>query len=274
MTYLLLVFIFFTTIKLSEAQEYLCPELIIHTDEEIQLSDTELRMICGDPKVQAYQKIPPYQAQIFMTGFLQSRGYLLPEYKITNGVLHVHPGGVSRIEIITISTGEEEERKYLNREIHRQFRDKVLNPGTLDNIESDGLSLVRRRGFPCAKIDTEANALDGSVTLKYEHLKFFNFGDVVEEEIEDLDQNALKRFYPFTADDPFNEMLLNLTEKRMLRSEVVSGTYFLERCSLDGQKFSLYQHFILGPPRSIRYGVGANTEMGPMARVRWSNNRF
>jgi translocation and assembly module TamA len=89
-----------------------------------------------------------------------------------------------------------------------------------------------------------------------------------------LEDNALDRFYPYVANQAFNEDLLTLTEKRMVRSEVVQGTYFLENCSEDGQNFSLKQKFIVGPPRTIRFGAGASTEVGPMARVRWSNNRY
>jgi translocation and assembly module TamA len=69
---------------------------------------------------------------------------------------------------------------------------------------------------------------------------------------------------------------LGLSEKRILRSEVFQGTYYREKCDLKLKEpgFSLKQEFLEGPARTIRFGVGASTELGPMARVRWANNRY
>src|SRR5690606_24286463 len=92
----------------------------------------------------------------------------------------------------------------------------------------------------------------------------FKFGMVKKEPIEGLRKNALDRYYPYKENEIFDQRQLELTEKRMVRAEVVQGTYFLEKCEDDS--FSLSQQFITGPPRSIRFGIGASTEVGPMVR--------
>lgn len=60
----------------------------------------------------------------------------------------------------------------------------------------------------------------------------------------------------------------------MVRSEVVSATYFTDTCLDENTPFSLSQFFITGPPRTIRFGIGASTEVGPMIRFKWNNHRY
>ncbi|HXH76620.1 MAG TPA: BamA/TamA family outer membrane protein [Bacteriovoracaceae bacterium] len=269
--FLILSILFF---GLHEAYAGLCPQVILHTEHKIKFTDTEKRMLCGDPAVDAYKNIPPYQAEIFMKGFLQSRGYLQPEFAPVGEVLNVYPRSKTFIRKMRVNIDEDKERKLVEKEIQRQYRKKLMTPKRLDAIEADALTVVRRRGFPCAKIETEAFPDTRSVDLNYKDLNWFPFGKIEKEKIPDLHENALARFYPFRESDAFNEMLLDLTEKRMMRAEVVSGTFFLENCSVDARKFSLSQQFIIGPPRSIRFGAGVNTESGPMFRVKWAHNRF
>lgn len=255
------------------AQEKLCRTVVIH-EKDIDFTDTERRMLCGDSSQEGYRVIPAYEAKVFMTGFLQSRGRLHPEFEIKDDVLHVWPRGKTKIHGIVVVTGEEKERKKIKDEVQRRFRKKVLTPKTMDALEAGGLSVIRRRGYPCAKVESEALVPEHSVTLHYSRLVWHPFGPITRQEIKGLHPNALTRFYPMEKDDQFDELLLQLTEKRMIREQVVAGTYFLENCSEDAKTFSLSQEFILGPPRSFRYGVGANTEVGPFARAQWAHNRF
>lgn len=260
--------------NMAWAKVEICPEVIVHGDDDIELSDTERRMVCGDPKLDAYREIPAYQAQYFFRGFLQSRGYLNPEFNIEDKLLHVHVGKKAHLKKIIVNAEEGKKEDKVKEEIKRFFKGKLVTPKLLDGIEADSVEVLRRRGFPCAETQSEMDVAERTVRLNLTKLESHNFGKVEKEEIEGLASTAFARFYPFDPDDLFDERLLRLTEKRMLRAEVVQGTYFLESCTEEGSEFSLSQYFILGPPRTIRFGAGVSTEVGPMARIRWSHNRY
>lgn len=252
----------------------LCPEVVLHGEKDVELTETELRLVCGDDKVEAYKEIPDYQASFLLTGFLQSRGYLRPKFETIDGVLHVQVGKKSEVKKILLDSPDLKSGSVVKKKIRQLYRHETLTPRTLDEIEKDSKRQLRVKGFPCAKVETEANAVDSSVNLKMHDLKYFPFGEVTKDPIKGLEDNALLRYYPFKAQDRYNELLLDLTEKRMLRTEVVQGTYFLQNCAPDLSTFKLSQEFIDGPPRTIRFGVGASTELGPMVRARWSHNRY
>lgn len=268
---MILFFLFLILSFSSYAKKQICPAVTIHG--KIKLNETEKRLICGDKELEAYKNIPSYEASFFLTGFLQSRGFLNPTYEKKGEVLEVHIGRRSSVKKIKVISDLEKEKKIIRKELKHLFKKRILSTSTLNSIEAEALSQLRQRGYPCAKVKSHVNALDDTVTLMFDDLPYFRFGEVQKEKIKGLHENALNRFYAFSEDMAFNEELLTLTEKRMIRKEVVQGTYFQEACALP-DKFSLSQPFIVGPPRTLRMGVGASTEVGPMARLRWSHNRF
>lgn len=257
-----------------QAKKEICPQVIIHGNNDIVLSDTEKRMVCGDPELNAYKNIPPYEARFFFTGILQSRGFLSPQFETKTEVLHVHPGKKFYLKKIKVISSFRKEKRIIAKELRRLFERKLLATDLLNVIEAEALGLLRENGHPCSKVKVEVDISQSLVMVHLNNLRRFDFGTIDKEKINGLRDNALDRYYPFKSEQTFDEDLLSLTEKRMLRSEVVSGTYFLENCSQNNDSFSLSQHFIIGPPRTIRFGVGASTEMGPMTRIRWSNNRY
>lgn len=268
----LLIALFF--VSYSFARDELCAGVVIHDVQKLNLTDTEKRLVCGDKEVNAYKKIPAYQASFFITSFLQSRGYLRPTFEIIDQTLHVHVGKLIKLKKIQIKvTGIDHDRKIIKKEIKRRYTNKTVTPDLLDSIEAETLSHFRQRGYPCAEVKSLFDVSSSAIGVDITKTKSHHFGFFEREQIKGLHENVLKRYYSFEEAEKFNERLLILTEKRMLRSEVVQGTYFLEDCSSDGDSFLMSQRFITGPPRTLRFGVGASTELGPMARVRWSNNR-
>lgn len=254
------------------AYDELCPSVRIKKVKKLKLNDNEKRLLCGDPKEKAYESIPAYQAEYFLKGFLQSRGYLRPELKIDNGVLFADIGKISKVRKIYVQPEDHKKKDHVQYELRQLYKRRILTTGTLNSIEADALGIFRNSGYPCTKIKSVADIDKSFVHIDGTNLTEQEFGEVEKEQIPGLQENALDRFYPFVANDKFNADLLKLTEKRMVRTEVVQGTYFLENC--EGENFSMKQEFIIGPPRTLRYGIGASTELGPMARVRWSNNRY
>lgn len=231
-------------------------------------------MVCGDPKSSSYKNIPAYQASYFFTAFLQARGYLKPRFETIDNVLHVHTGKVGHLKKIQVDSQIKEERRAVKSELKRRYRGEILNPSLLDAIKKRSEKVVGERGHPCADTELFANADQQKVTVALNEGNHYHFGVVKKEKIKGLRDNALDRYYPYKEEHSYNEKLLKLNEKRLLRAEVLQGTYYLDNCAKEMDEFKLSQYFIIGPPRTIRFGVGASTELGPMARVRWSNNRY
>lgn len=251
----------------------LCPKIFIHSKDDFELSDTEKRLICGDESLEAYKVIPSYQASYMLTGFLQSRGYSQPRFEYEGDLLHVYPEEKSRIKHVVVVTEKEADALLVEHEIMRKYKNDVITPKLLNDVEADSLRLLRNNAYPCAKVDSSVDASKETVTVTLKGLIPFQYGVVKKEQIEGVDERALARFYPFVAEDYFSERKLTLTEKRFLRSGIVQGTYFQETCNLKDKQFSLAQQFIPGQSKTIRLGVGASTEVGPMVRAKWSNQR-
>src|SRR5688500_19035944 len=93
--FLLLFMLTFTTHILGDVSY--CPQ-IKFTGKKVKFSDTEKSLFSGDPKSHAWKKIPPYEAELTIRGFLQSRGYLSPTFEVKDGVLIVRKGRKSRVK--------------------------------------------------------------------------------------------------------------------------------------------------------------------------------
>ena len=261
--------------SLTHATTKICKTIVLHGDDEkIKLTETEKLLVCGDPESASYRDIPAYQASYFFTAFLQSRGYLTPKFNTMDGVLHVDTGPLNHLKKIQVDSDDKKERRAVKKELKRRYEGEVLNPNLLDAMEKRSKQMLGERGFPCAGPKTILDVPTKKATVTLNEGGFFKFGNVKKEEIEGLQENALDRYYPYHEKETFNEKLLRLNEKRLLRAEVLQGTYYLNNCSDEMENLELSQFYILGPPRTVRFGVGASTEVGPMARFRWSNNRY
>ncbi|MBC7427186.1 MAG: BamA/TamA family outer membrane protein [Bacteriovorax sp.] len=258
----------------KSTEEKICPKITVHSAEKFDLSDTEKRLICGDTDSVAYKVIPSYQASYMLTAFLQSRGYSTPRFDYKDDLLEVYPDEQSFVVKVIVISESDTDSMLVEKEIMRHYKNELITPKLLDNIETEALTILRNNTYPCAKLASTVDATKGEVTIKVTGLHSFQFGFIAKEHIEGIDDRALARFYPFIDTDYFSEKKLTLAEKRFIRSGVVQGTYFQEKCDLKINEFSLGQQFIPGYSKTIRLGVGASTEVGPMIRAKWSNQRW
>ena len=268
------IFLFFLLLVGCASKKQICSNVRVIGKESITLTETEERLVCGDKNAEAYKDIPAYQAGYSLVGMLQSRGYLRPQFTYDGDQLVVDIGKKSHLKRVDLLTEPNSPSKKTAREVYRIYSGEVLRPKTLDEMDSLALSLMRQRGYPCAKVQAEVDVETDSGKLGFTQLEKHSFGEFSKETVEGLEPNALDRFYPFKTYDRFNERQLTLHEKRLTRIGVLQGTYFEEKCEDEGRAFSMKQNFIVGPPRTLRFGVGASTEQGPMFRARWSNNRY
>lgn len=278
---LLLFYLLFCLVSAcaSKPQELqLCPNVLIHSDEKLDFSETEKQFICGDPESIAYKIVPIYQAKFSMQGFLQSRGFSHPKFVYEGEKLTVFTEEKTRLGEVKVVSEENSKEiidtKSIEKEIYRHHKKEILTPKLLDKIESRAKSLLRDKGYPCVKVSSAVDSQTGVLTITLNDLVSFNFGEVKKEPIEGVNEKALERFYSFKANESFKEHELLLTEKRFLRQGIVAANFFEESCNLPENSFSLHHKFITGPPHTVRFGVGASTELGPMARAKWTNQRY
>ncbi len=257
-----------------KAEVELCDDVIITDLNDFSLTESEELLLCGDDKSETYQDVPLYQKQIYLKAYLQARSYLNPKFEILKNKLMTQVGKSFEVKKITTASVDKINSKILKKRLKRLFKGEPLTPKTLDAIENEAEDVYRRYGHACIKPSGEVFIDREEIHLKLEHEKKYVFGEVDREEIMDLYPEALDRFYPFEKHHQFNSRLLDLTEKRLIRSEIVQGTYFTDNCLDISSQLELSQFFIVGPPRTIRFGVGASTELGPMIRLRWNNNRY
>ena len=243
------------------------------SEKEIDLSTTEVRLLCGDSENPAYEVIPFFQVRFLLTGMLQSRGFLKPHFEVKKTELLVQTGPayyLEKFEVVGITTPDMAEN--LRRQIQRFFGNSLLNPSLLNSVQAYTKNFLMNRGFACVSVSSEMIVEENQVKVLITQLKPYLFGEMKVDEVEGLRRETFLRFQPFKVNHFFRQDLVNLYEKRILRAGIVQGTYFASRCKDD--QLYLTQSFVMGPPRVFRFGVGANTEVGPIARLRWTHQRY
>jgi len=242
-----------------------CPKVQITSSLDPPLSAAELRWICGDPESAAYKDVPLYQAAFHLRSFLDRRGYTGADLKIRDGVLVVDPGKPVRLEKIDIAPSDDRLLKVANRYLRQ-----ILRPSLLNILESSLQRRLLETGYSCAVVSSTAR--DNTVNLRVERGPLRDFSGLRADAIAGLKPEALIRFQPFEATTIYDIRLLELYEKRLARDNVVQGTYFKENCKVAGSPIE--QSFLLGPPRTLRFGVGVDTENGPLLQTSWRHHRF
>lgn len=251
-----------------------CPQISVDSKDNFSLSANEVTLICGDPTDLAYKNIPLYQAQLYLSGFLQARGYLNAESEIRDNQLYVQTKRKTLIRSISIDVrGAQpvDDQVSIQEHLSAHFLGNILTPQELNTIEADVKRLLKERGYACADVKSAALATDGSVKVQINKADLVYFGKIQTENLKGINIRAFERFYPFKKGHQYDIKKLELTEKRFLRSGIVEGSYFQEMCQMNS--VDLKHRLLEGPPRLVRLGLGLSTEVGPMARARWSHQR-
>jgi translocation and assembly module TamA len=229
------------------------------------LNASELRWVCGDPENAAYRNVPLYQAAFHLRAFLDNRGYVKGQIEIKDGTLIVRPGAQVRVESVSVLP----EDASLSR-LASSFTGSVLRPSLLNSLESSLKRQLLESGYSCATVSSRANG--AHVLLNVVRGPRRNFEKFQVDPIPGLLPEALLRFRPFETKTLYDVRLLELYEKRLLRDNVVQGTYFKENCKEN--ESPIEQSFLFGPPRTLRFGVGVDTESGPLLQASWRHHRF
>ncbi|MCM2277868.1 MAG: BamA/TamA family outer membrane protein [Oligoflexia bacterium] len=258
--------------------ERLCPGLRFEGELQPGLSETEHRLLCGDPRSEAWGSIPTHQARFHFRNFLQKRGYLHPSFiaeGTTEGV-----GTLVRIGTPTLlsrirTQGAPEE---LRIERRRKLLGRPVTPTLLNEIEQWVYRRLQAAGHPCPDVETLADRDSGEVLVQMRPGPQAPLSAVIEEKpVPGTLPGIFRRYDAFQLGDRFNGDWLAVTANRINAQDVVLNVHFTPECSPapDPEKgVTVRQSVTPGPPRLMSFGFGIDTEGLLLARAAWRHSRL
>ncbi len=247
----------------------ICPGYSISSDKIIRFSINEKRLICGDKNVEAWTDIPVSQAQMNITTFLQERGYFFPQFHPGENGLLTETGQQTLISEVTVD-GEPPEFIQIHK--RRNVKGEVLTPKKMSDLEEWARNELKSKGYPCPEVTTRAYPHTGKLTLVLHPGPFQKVANIIEEPIEELNENVLRRYDAFDPYKTYDVRKVNLTATRTQDDGVVQSTHFTATCQSEG--VTLTQKSIPGKPRLVVVGFGASTEEYGIAKASWKHARL
>lgn len=248
---------------------YPCEGYKIVGSEHIYFNKNEIRLICGDPKVHAWNIIPKNQAKYNITNFLQDRGYFYPTFTEDDIEVVVDIGEKTDVKKVIING---EYTRTLRPKRKRGLIGSTLTPSFLSSFESWIQGELANQGYPCTNIESSGEAYTGDVVLNIDSGCRQNFPPIQDVEVPEFNSKLLNRYNAFRTGKPFNQMLLSLTTRRIEQSGIAQSAYFIPKCNK--QDFTLTRKTIPGKPRLFIFGIGADTEEYIKLRLSWKHSRL
>ncbi len=232
------------------------------------LSDVEKRLVCGDPKDEAWRTIPFSQAKFHLRTFLQERAYLFPEFDMREHELRVNLGRQTLVTSLTAEGAPESLRLHRKRKILGY----PLTPALLSDVEKWVSERLQAVGYPCPKVTSNGDPDSGAVKVLVNTGPLQNLMEVSEGDIPGVAPGVIRRYDAFRLGKPYNGDWARLTERRITDSRIVESARYSVQCKDDGAV--LQGHMIPGPPRLLILGAGINTEGILLGRATWKNTRM
>ena len=252
----------------EEAAEYqqVCGAFYVTNKDDLKLGTMENRLVCGDGKIDAvgkpWSEIPPNQMAYFLKGFLQTRGYHTPEFVQDEDRLYVKLGPVARLKTLKY-LGAPEGFKPPER---RLVKNEPLTPALLNDTQSWALGQIKDAGYACAEGDIQADPETGEVAVFFKpgpqkRIRFLEHtGDM------GVSDGALNRYNAFRINDVYRDRMVALSRRRTLDDGFLQTLVTTTKCG-PAEQVTVVRDVSLGPPRTVRIGVGGSTEQGPLLKA-------
>lgn len=250
-----------------------CPGVEERSEENLEFSDTEKNLICGKDQpekteLQAWSQVPPSQAAFHLRAILQSKGYLTPTIEVQEDRVIFERGPL--VEVRAIEAAEKEPAVEISKK--RLVIGEPLTPSLLTELEKWSASELRKKGYPCPKVEARAQAQTGIVMTETTPGSKKTFGPVTIQPIPDLNPEVLNRYYAFFPDQEFDQSLLDVTESRIIEEGLLEQTRFVVHC-LD-PRAPLYQLNVAGEPHLWTFSFYASSEILAEASLLWRKVRI
>jgi len=247
--------------------EVIC-RFVVMNSPGLDLNKSERSLICSDPKIEAWSNVTDSQAVFSMKTFLKLRGYHHPTFTKDGERIVVTLGELSKVTRLEIEGAPDE----FHSEKLRRIKGETLSPKLLDGIEERLFARLNRLGYACPKQKIQADPNTGEVLVQMTPGRKQTVSRIDSENVADFDVAALRRYDAFRIGDTFHGDWLRVTENRVITQGVLQNTHFSVTCTDDGVE--LLQKNTAGPPRTLTFGLGVNTERGPSARASWKHLRL
>lgn len=247
----------------------ICNGYQVDSERIIKFNANEKKLICGDPGVASWEKIPRFQAKYFIRTFLQQRGYFFPEFREDEETVTVIPGEQTYVTDIEVEGSPPPQFRVWQR---RQIRNGLLTPDALNALENWSKRKLGNWGYACPAVESEADAETGKVKLRLEPGEEMRIIDVDEEPVEGLRHGTLRRFDAFRIGNLYKRLNLSLTSRRVAGDGILQSSYFLTECTPEGAR--LTQKSIKGARRQVSVGFGASTEEYFIIKAAWKQSRI
>ena len=239
----------------------------ISSTEEINFSGTEETWLCGEPDSAAWKRVPIPQQRLFLTGFLQERGYHHPQFTVQDGTLHVEAGAPEKVEHFTVlgAPAEFDESK------RRRLLGQTLNKASLDDASAWTKRQLQQMGYPCPKVSSVGLTDQNQIRLEVDAGEKQTFSIVESEVAKDLHPGVIDRYTAFNEHQSFDIRLLDLTSSRILLEDLYMSTYYDVLCN-EGELPRVVRRFVPAKPRLLTFGLGFDSEQGPLgrAKLKWT----
>lgn len=270
MAFFFLTLLPITALGKESAVERPCATIEIHAEEKLKLSKTERKWICGDNESASWQKVPPWQAQFFLKTFLQDRGYHQPSFSNEGDLLIVKVGDKTTLKsfhFINPPEGFQPEKR-------RKLKGRALTPALLSEIEGWTKARLQHRGYACPQVEVTSVPNEGSMQIFINAGQKHYFPQTDLFEVRGSQREVyLNRYEAFVPGQLFDIRLTQLTANRMVFDEFHLSSYFDVGCGAQNELL-LTPRLVTGDPQLISAGVGFNTEVGALARLRYKHTQM
>lgn len=257
--------------------ERICDQIQVVNSGALDLSDTERRLLCGDPKPdrvgKAWSEIPLRQAQANFRTFLQDRGYFAPVFREASpGVAEFDPGQPTPIRSFKIQG--------IPREVaiteYRTLKGERLTPQNVQRARDWVSRRLRENGYACPEILAEGDPATGVITLQWRNPATpAMIVALLEDGTTGLAPSVIRRYDAFRVGGPYRLNLLEITGRRSSEDELTLAHDLDPRCPAKvTNAIVVDETIVVGPPRVVRVRLSANTETGPQVQAAWGNTRI
>lgn len=244
-----------------------CPGVVFE-GPALSLTDSERRMVCGDPESEVWRDLPRSQVERYLRAFLQQRAHHFPVFTLRGRTLVVDPG---RRTLVTKLTGLGLPEG-LDLGKRRRVVGRPLTPVLLDSVKRDLLLDLQNRGYACPEVGVTADAKTGELSTSLLGGEVLTVREISEPVLPGLDSGMFQRFEAFERGKPMDRRLFSLTSDRIVTEALFISSSYDVSCGTEGA--AVLHRAVPAPPRLLRLGIGVDTEGLARARASWRHSRI
>lgn len=246
-----------------------CGLQIESQEQSFQLTKTEEDWLCGTSGSPSWKGSPESQKILFLTAFLQSRGFHQPLIEYLPQSVFIQTGPQSKLQLLELQNAP----NAWNWKRRRDVKNRPFTPVVLNEFTKWAQRRLQENGHPCPVVTSEAIVNEETFILKVEEDLEAIFGPVETIGETDLDPKILDRYSAYFEKKEFDIRLLEITANRILVDDLYLSAYFDIIC--DGKdNFKIIRRVVPAKPHLLTFGLGFDSEGGVIFRSLLKKSRL